>query len=317
MYIECSLYAIKSKNMLCKLLCLTDKTWLKRSKVLSNVHPYIDTSGKPRLIEAPSIELKKIQRKIKNSLLHCQFPQYVFSGVKNKSYVDNAKIHSGTKYLFKIDITAFFPSTSREKVYKFFIDELKNSPDVAECLTNFCTNDLSSFIRENDCIDNFLKNKKIKHMDHLCTGSSPSPVLSYLVNQAMFDELKNLCNQGNVIMTIYVDDIVFSSCEPICKQFRDRISSIVSKHGYNISKSKVEYYKNNSVKKITGVIIRKDGTIDVPNKLRQKIIHKFNNGKPYEDINKLQGCIIAARQIKKVYPNIFKFVKMENEKAKT
>lgn len=316
MYKSCSLYAIQSKKMLYDFLSITDKNWLKNDFVSQNIHPYIDIIGKPRLIEAPSQELKLIQRKIKNALLNCNFPDHVFSGVKNKSYVGNAKKHSGIKYLYKIDISAFFPNICREKVYNFFKNELNTSPDVAKCLTNFCTTNLLKIATQHiEEINNFIIKKKIKHMNHLCTGSAPSSLLSYLVNQSMFSEIKALCDIENIVMTIYVDDVVFSSFTPIDKYFRERISKIVSKNGFNISKAKVRYYKKNEIKKVTGVIIKSDGSLDVPNRLRYKVIQQFNNG-VVDDINKLQGCVISARQIKNIYPNILNFIKTQNIKSK-
>ena len=113
MYQSCSLYAIQSKKMLFTILGMQDKKWAKNVFVQQNISPYIDTAVKPRLVEVPSSELKAIQKRIKNCLIRCRFPEYVFSGVKGKSYVDNAKLHMGVKYLYKIDVSAFF-NTNRQ-----------------------------------------------------------------------------------------------------------------------------------------------------------------------------------------------------------
>jgi len=297
--------------MLLGLLHIQDKSWLKEHFVQKNIHPYIDLTNKPRLIEAPSQELKLIQKQIKNYLLNCEFPHYVFSGVCGKSYIDNASYHKGQRYLFKVDISAFFPNISREKVYSFFKNDLRTSSDVAQCLTNFCTVDLEKIEKGKEDIDKFLHSKKIKHKNHLCTGSSPSPILSYLVNRLMFDEIYSLCIKKNITMTIYVDDIVFSSVSPLDSEFRKKTLNILTKNGYNISTGKMKYYMPYEVKKITGVIIRADGTLDVPNKLRLKVTRYFNDVKngDTKKIKNLQGCVVASRQIKNVYPNILRYTK--------
>lgn len=311
MYKKCSLYGLKSKRMLFQLLGITNKAFLKSNYVQRNIFPYIDKTTKPRLIEAPSIELKVIQRKIKNYLLNCDIPDYVYSGIKNKSYVDNAKMHRLNCYLYKLDISAFFPNISREKVYIFFNQVLKTSQDVACCLTNFCTADLSVNNKNNEEISQFLTSKHIKHKNHLCTGCAASPVLSYLVNKEMFDEILNICKVNNMLMTIYVDDIVISSPKPINHYLRSKIVSTVNKYGFNISKNKVRYYTKNDTKEVTGVIIKKNGTLDVPNKLRWKIKRRFDNVTEDYNLKKLQGCIIAARQIMNAYPSLWKYVKLE------
>ena len=320
MYQSCPLYAIKSKKMLLQALGIQDKRWQKHTFVQQNISPYIDGATKKRLVEAPTQQLKAIQKRIKNALIKCDFPEYVFSGIKRRSYVKNAEKHAGKMFVYKIDISAFFPNTSRDKVYKFFITKMNNSPDVANILTNICTSDLSRNLRNKKEIDTFLQEKGITQINHLCTGASPSPILSYLVNQAMFDEMKRLCNENRIKMSIYVDDTIFSSEKEISAKVRARILGIIEKYGYRVSIKKVKYYSANEVKKITGVVIRSNGATDIPNRLRFKIkerfrLHKESGGA--DDLNKLAGCVAAARQIdKRAYPSVVEYIARERKANK-
>lgn len=95
--------------------------------------------------------------------------------------------------LYKIDLTAFFPSIRRETVYRFFFEELCCSPDVAAILTNLTTVDLTKLDQRNlaDVYD-FLANKGVNCYNHLISGAPTSQILSYLVNHKMFDELQLL-----------------------------------------------------------------------------------------------------------------------------
>lgn len=314
-YRNCPLYAIQSKKMLLQALGIQDKRWQKHAFVQQNISPYIDGTTKKRLVEAPSPQLKVIQKRIKNALIKCDFPQYVFSGIKGRSYVENAKMHAGQLYVYKIDVSAFFPNTSRDKVYRFFRTQLNTSPDVANILTNLCTSDLSRVIKSKAEIDAFLQEKGITQTNHLCTGASPSPILSYLVNQAMFDEMKHLCDENGITMTVYVDDTIFSSEKEISESVRSKILNIVKKHGYRVSIKKVKYYTPRDVKKITGVVIRSAGTLDIPNKLRLKIKNRLISHKETgeeDDLNKLAGCVVAARQIdKSAYPSVAEYIKKQ------
>lgn len=106
MYQSCPLYAIKSKKMLLQALGIQDKRWQKHTFVQRNISPYIDGTTKKRLVEAPSPQLKVIQKRIKSALIKCDFPDYVFSGIKGRSYIDNAEKHAGPLFVYKIDISA-------------------------------------------------------------------------------------------------------------------------------------------------------------------------------------------------------------------
>lgn len=110
-YSDCPLYGLQSKKMLKRLLHIEDSKLTKQDYIASLVSPYIDKSGKPRLIEPPSEELKAVQKRLKNLLNKIVVPDNVFSGVRGRSYADNARMHigNGRRNLFKIDLTAFFP----------------------------------------------------------------------------------------------------------------------------------------------------------------------------------------------------------------
>ena len=120
-YSSCSLYGLKSKKRLARYLGITDKRYFKQTFVNRHIHPYIEVkNGKKRLIEPPDDELKRIQKRIKNYLNQIEFPGYVFSGVKSRSYVDNAKLHAGDRYVYKLDLTAFSPIRQEKERILFF-----------------------------------------------------------------------------------------------------------------------------------------------------------------------------------------------------
>ena len=245
LYTNCPLYGLQSKKMLKHLLRIEDSSFLRQDCVASMVSPYIDKKGKPRLIEPPQEELKRIQKRIKQMLGQIVVPSNVFSGIKGRSYADNAVMHTGQnrRNVFKIDLTAFFPSINRETVYRFFYKDLCCSPDVAEALTNLTTIDLEK--SQAHCLGdiyNFLDLKGVTCKNHLISGAPTSQIMSYLVNRQMFDEMQRVADDNNAVMTVYVDDVTFSSENRISKKFKDRIIAIVRKHGYQISKSKVKKY---------------------------------------------------------------------------
>ena len=301
--------------MLRHLLGIKDNRLLKQSYVSSLVDPYIDTTSKPRLIEPPRAELKMVQKRIKNMLGKIEVPENVFSGIKKRSYADNAAYHVGNnlRYLFKIDLTAFFPSISREVVYRFFLSDLKCSPDVACILTNFTTIDLSkATLRSSQAVYDFLNEKNVTCYNHLISGAPTSQILSYLVNHRMFDEMQEVADKFSVTMTIYVDDVTFSSEQKITRKFKEKIFSIIERYNFQISKNKVKSYTKDYPKLVTGVIIDAKGHLAVKNSLQRKTIVEHNNLRENpDDVNsrqRLRGLVTAARQVNKdIFPTIRSF----------
>lgn len=296
-------------------LHIKNEDLLKQDYVVSMISPYLDKTKKPRLIEPPQAELKAVQKRIKTSLEKIEVPNNVFSGIKGKSYSDNACLHlgEGTRNLYKIDLTAFFPSISRETVYRFFSEDLCCSPDVAEILTNLTTIDLKK-LDQKDLLEvyDFLTAKGVKCYNHLISGAPTSQILSYLVNHKMFDELQALSDKSNVIMTVYVDDVAFSSEQKISSKFRKSVLSLIRKYNYQVSRKKVRGYSRAYPKLVTGVIINREGRATIKNSLRKKIVAEYeylrNNPTDKKSRQRLRGLVTAARQVdKSAYPNIRKF----------
>ena len=308
-YQECPFYGLQSKKVLKRLLRIQDNNFLKQDYVASLVYPHIVADPKERLIESPHDKLKILQSRIKNHLGKITVDDNIFSGIKGRSYADNAKRHTGDGCinLFKIDLTAFFPSISRETVFRFFVDDLCCSNDVAEILANLTTIDLEKAAVKDICaVNRFLKKKNVLCRNHLISGSPSSQIMCYLVNHHMFDEMQATAAAYGATMTIYVDDVAFSSRNRISYQFRSKILAIVRKYGYQISDKKVKLYSKTYPKLVTGVIIDSDGQPTVKNSLRLKVIKKFEyvRAHPEDELGRkqLRGLLNAARQVQ---PNAF------------
>lgn len=319
-FTECPIFGLQSKKMLTHLLHIKDSKLFKQEYVASLVSPYIDQSGKRRLIEPPQEELKNIQKRLKVMLGKIIVPNNVFSGIKGRSYADNAALHTGKnrRMLFKIDLTAFFPTITRETVYRFFKEDLCCSPDISEILTNFTTIDLQKSNTTNlDDVYNFLDDKGVACKNHLISGAPTSQIMSYLVNYRMFDEMQAIANENNAMMTVYVDDVTFSSECRISQQFTSRIVNVVKKYGYKISKTKVKKYTKLYPKLVTGVIIDSNGQSIVKNSMSLKIINEYknllNNPEDVKSRQRLRGLLTAARQVNPlIFPTIYNFAFEKN-----
>jgi len=76
-------------------------------------------SGAERCIHAPVKGLKSLQKTL-SFVLQCVYePHNAAMGfVRNRSIVDNAKLHVGNKYIYNIDLKDFFPSVDQARVWK-------------------------------------------------------------------------------------------------------------------------------------------------------------------------------------------------------
>ena len=200
-------------------------------------------------------------------------------------------------------------------MYKFFKNDLKASSDIANILTNFVTIDLTLCdIQKPKAIEQFLLSKGIKTTNHLISGSPASQILSYLVNHNMFDELQTFCDKNDIIMSIYVDDITFSSQNKISHKHKEIIYNIISKYLYRLSKTKVKYYTNKYPKSVTGIVILPNSKLIIPNSLHHKVIKELHNYKanPQDEHSRkrLQGLIVAAKQTDPtIFNNIYQLVR--------
>lgn len=318
-YDNCPLYNLQSKRFLRYLLRINDNRFFNQDYVASLVSPYIDTTNKPRLIEPPQAELKIIQKRIKTLLGKIDVPDNVFSGIKGRSYANNVRMHQGEdlRLLFKVDMRAFFPSISRETVYKFFAEDLRCAPDIACILTNFTTIDLEkSNTKDLTEVLSFLASKNVSITNHLISGAPTSQILSYLANHAMFDEMQVLADNNDVKMSVYVDDITFSSNHHISRRFKNSVFYIIKKYNYQVSKNKVKSYTRACPKLVTGVIIDSTGKLTVKNSLRKKIIDEYDYLRTHpsdkQSRQRLLGLLGAAHQAdKSAYPNIYKFAQSD------
>ena len=162
---------------------------------------------------------------------------YLHSAVKQRSYNTNAQVHVGNKYVFAIDLKDFYPSVTKYKLYLFFKNEFNVSSDIAMiyAVLSSCKSDEGTY--------------------KLGQGLSQSSTLAFLVNYRLFNYLYYYSKENNIEMSIYVDDVIFSSDSPISQIFIDKLFGIIKGNDMSIKRDKVHNYKNDSIKKITGVYV--------------------------------------------------------------
>ncbi len=274
------LYEIRSRKKLLEIFYIRNYKILESLAInKTNYKVYnIDNKNKPtkRKIEEPKDLLKAFHRRFNALLQRIEVPDYVKAGRKGSCYVDNGKTHINGKYFFCSDVEKFFPSSRKQKVFQFLFYDLKMGNDIASLLTNILTFD-----------------------NHLPTGAPSSQLLTYWAYKKTFNDIYEKAQSMDICMTLFVDDLTFSSLKPIPAEFKKYVISRLKSEGLSVNKKKTKTYDKNQYKKTTGTVISPDNKILVPNKLQHKIyILKHKEDKTSKEVMSLKGMINSARQIK-------------------
>lgn len=221
--------------------------------------------------------LKDIHIKTKNILSEIILPDNVFSPAvkgQGKSAVSHAKYHQYSKYLLTMDIKSFFENLKLKYIIKFFSNSLNIEYNTAVVISKILT-----------------------FNGHIARGSCVSPILSHLSINNTFSKIQQYCKNRNLKLSIYMDDIIFSSDKKIdiagIINFMTKVLSIIE---LKINYKKLRKYGINDNKRVTGVIITKDNKIRIQNKNRKKlkdIIENYNEC----DEDTIKGLLSYMRQI--------------------
>ena len=255
-------------------------------------------NGGTRVINAPDIKLKRVQKILADYLQLCYEEiqknhvdsknarkKVVHGYRKNTSIETNAYCHKNKRFILNLDLDNFFPSINFGRVYGFFIKDkhFGLSPQIATLIAQIV------------CYDN-----------HLPQGAPTSPIISNFITKPLDTHLLKLAQKYNLTYTRYADDITFSCNAKIfpteVASFVDNqwaigseLDAIISKSGFRINTNKTRMHYNDSRQMVTGLIVNKKVNIkrEYYKKLRAQCHSLFNNGffysdKDKSDINALQ-----------------------------
>jgi RNA-directed DNA polymerase len=282
---SCTLYNCKSLNKLKSYLNIEDDKYFKSLKtdLSENSFKFF------RKFEKNERELFRCNTKITQiherliKLFNIEKSEYLKSGVKKESHITNALAHKDSNFFLLVDIKGFYPSTTKSKIKKQLIMTYQQSSNVAEFISNAVT----------------VPQKKANDNRALVTGSVLSQYFAYVINKKMFDELYELSKLNDVIFTVYVDDISFSSKKVLTYKFHQQVYNIIKRYGYTVHNGKVYRGKINNKSKITGVHITKYG-FRLLKKHKEKI-KELKNKTDIKSKKSLLGMLNFAIQVNPKY----------------
>ena len=300
---ESPLYNIQYEQKLLKILNISQNDLIFVRENLKDF--YHSFSKKHRIIQTPKNLLKQIHYRIGDLLARIAMPDYLMSGKKGASHIENAKLHlQEDLHVFTADIEKFFPSTKRQAIFKFFKNKLQCSHNIATILSELCTT----------------------HEGRLPTGSQLSMHLAFWTNYNMFEKIAKLSNQYDLRFSIFVDDLTFSG-KTIPHNFKYQLKKIITSYGYQINTKKILFFKPFKIRRVTGIYIKNDDP-HLPNTFLRELHtalqswkdilktspDKLDKKKLETTYNKLLGSINYAALLDKKYKQIRKKVIAEKQK---
>jgi RNA-directed DNA polymerase len=198
--------------------------------------------GKVREVTSTTGPLRKIQDRLFHRLLAPSHrpSYYSHGGVRGRNVRTNVEPHRGSTFVYTTDIASFYPSVHYTRIYQLFVERFGCSPDVARICTKLCT-----------------------YRHHLAQGLVTSPVLADSLMLTADRRIGNMCEDGEIIYTRYVDDITLSATYPITSgTYKQLVGDILNACGFDVNLTKEEDGRLSEGKCITKLRIKR-GKLDV------------------------------------------------------
>ena len=182
---------------------------------------------KNRIIYIPCDELKAKQRFFLNAV------KWVYPYKAN--ILNSAKIHSGKKWILKMDIKSFYDSVPSHEI----------------------SNVVKKVHERINKLDNFLSYLSLVTINgKLPTGAPTSSHIANACFKKIDKEIMSVSSAFDVDYTRYVDDLIFSSyCKETLKIIENKVTALLEYHGYKINQKKTKYVSDNKQQNILGLVV--------------------------------------------------------------
>ena len=241
------------------------------------------SDGKCRWIDEPNKDLACLLKDF-NCILQEETicPPYCTAGYKKQNNIKNAQRHIGKREVIALDISHYFPNTKAKFVRKYF-EGIGISGEKLNLLVDFLT-----------------------YKDCLPTGAPTSTLVALLAHKEVFDSIYKKMQEQSIDMTVYVDDITYSTKNHICNWVVKYTNKALKTHGLFLKSSKIKRY-GYKYAVITGVHINQAGKMTPHFKIGHSIIKSLKT----QEISKmtsekeLKGLIAKISYLQQFYPKRF------------
>jgi RNA-directed DNA polymerase len=221
--------------------------------------------GVPRVIEAPKMRLKEIQRWILREILS-QVPAHpaAHGFVSGRSVVTHAELHTGQPAVLRLDLKDFFASVPAGRVYRIWL-ALGYGRPVAHVLTGLTTNALPVSVwphvaanTDPDAVQPRFRLGRQLATPHLPQGAPTSPALANLAAFRLDRRLAGLARSSGLSYSRYADDLTFSGTARLTRrrlEFEAVTRTIVRAEGFLLNEDKAVTQAAGGRQTVCGVVV--------------------------------------------------------------
>ena len=218
-------------------------------------------NGSIRLIEAPKLRLKELQRQILTGILE-KIPIHpaVHGFVRGRSIKTFVTPHVGQRVVLRMDLRDFFPSFPAARVQTFF-RTLGYPESVADLLGGICTNATPRHVWMKYASDvDFSRLQEARALysrPHLPQGAPMSPALANLCTYRADCRLSGLAKCVGAEYTRYADDLAFSGGEKFERQierFSTHVAAILVEEGFTVHHRKTRIMRQGVRQHLAGLV---------------------------------------------------------------
>lgn len=197
---------------------------------------------KNRIIYIPCDELKAKQRFFLNAIKWL-YPY-------KTDILNCAKIHSGKKWILKMDIKSFYDSVPNYKIQ--------------QVVSKVCR-------RINQNYNSFSYLSLVTINGKLPTGAPTSPHIANACFKRIDKEIMSVSSVLGIDYTRYVDDLTFSSyCKETLEIVEKKVVALLAFYGYKINSKKTKYISDNKQQNILGLVVN-NYRVRLPKDFKRKI----------------------------------------------
>jgi hypothetical protein len=221
-------------------------------------------SGLPRVIEAPKLRLKEVQRWILRGILdHVPVHDAAQGFARGRSVIDHARRHSGRPVLLRLDLADFFASVSAGRVFGIF-QTLGYPSEVAHVLTGLTTNTVPAHVwaavrqaAAGAAVQpRFWLGRQLA-TPHLPQGAPTSPALANLAAFRLDRRLAGLADSAGLRYSRYADDLAFSG-RRLARggtEFAALVGAIVRDEGFALNRAKTVLRTRAARQSVCGIVV--------------------------------------------------------------
>jgi len=220
-------------------------------------------NGGARLIEAPKVLLKSLQRRVLAEILDRIPAHEAAHGFRaGRSICSFAAPHVNREVLLRLDLRDFFVSIPKWRVISVFL--AAGYPEaVAVLLAGLCTNATPAHVLD-DCPSRGREEgswhwRKRHSSPHLPQGAPTSPALANLCAYHLDCRLSGLARACGASYTRYADDMLFSGGDAFARgiaRFSIKAAAIAMEEGFQVNMRKTKVMRRSVSQSVAGLVVK-------------------------------------------------------------